>query len=94
MKIVDVIGEKIYKDGECIIIQGEKVDSFYIIEFGEVSILIRSRIKLNKDGGNQEVEIVCCYKGQYFGEFVLVINKFRVVLVYVVGDVKCLVMDV
>uniref|UniRef100_A0A2K6TKH4 cAMP-dependent protein kinase type II-alpha regulatory subunit n=1 Tax=Saimiri boliviensis boliviensis TaxID=39432 RepID=A0A2K6TKH4_SAIBB len=59
MKIVDVIREKIYKDGERIITQGEKADSFYIIESGEVSILIRSKTKSNKDGANQEVEISC-----------------------------------
>ncbi|XP_055134257.1 cAMP-dependent protein kinase type II-alpha regulatory subunit isoform X3 [Symphalangus syndactylus] len=94
MKIVDVIGEKIYKDAERIITQGEKADSFYIIESGEVSILIRSKTKSNKDGGNQEVEIARCHKGQYFGELALVTNKPRAASAYAVGDVKCLVMDV
>uniref|UniRef100_A0A8C9K8C4 cAMP-dependent protein kinase type II-alpha regulatory subunit n=1 Tax=Panthera tigris altaica TaxID=74533 RepID=A0A8C9K8C4_PANTA len=94
MKIVDVIGEKVYKDGERIITQGEKADSFYIIESGEVSILIRSKTKANKDGGNQEVEIARCHKGQYFGELALVTNKPRAASAYAVGDVKCLVMDV
>ncbi|ELK15076.1 cAMP-dependent protein kinase type II-alpha regulatory subunit [Pteropus alecto] len=94
MKIVDVIGEKTYKDGERIISQGEKADSFYIIESGEVSILIRSKTKANKDGGNQEVEIARCHKGQYFGELALVTNKPRAASAYAVGDVKCLVMDV
>uniref|UniRef100_A0ABI8AAJ2 cAMP-dependent protein kinase type II-alpha regulatory subunit n=1 Tax=Felis catus TaxID=9685 RepID=A0ABI8AAJ2_FELCA len=72
MKIVDVIGEKIYKDGERIITQ----------------------TKANKDGGNQEVEIARCHKGQYFGELALVTNKPRAASAYAVGDVKCLVMDV
>lgn len=94
MKIVDVIGEKIYKDGERIITQGEKADSFYIIESGEVSILIKSKTKSNKNGGNQEVEIAHCHKGQYFGELALVTNKPRAASAYAVGDVKCLVMDV
>ncbi|XP_059124687.1 cAMP-dependent protein kinase type II-alpha regulatory subunit isoform X4 [Peromyscus eremicus] len=94
MKIVDVIGEKIYKDGERIITQGEKADSFYIIESGEVSILIKSKTKTNKNGGNQEVEIAHCHKGQYFGELALVTNKPRAASAYAVGDVKCLVMDV
>ncbi|XP_006171105.2 cAMP-dependent protein kinase type II-alpha regulatory subunit [Tupaia chinensis] len=94
MKIVDVIGEKVYKDGERIITQGEKADSFYIIESGEVSILIRSKTKTNKDGENQEVEIARCHKGQYFGELALVTNKPRAASAYAVGDVKCLVMDV
>uniref|UniRef100_A0A5F9CUA4 cAMP-dependent protein kinase type II-alpha regulatory subunit n=1 Tax=Oryctolagus cuniculus TaxID=9986 RepID=A0A5F9CUA4_RABIT len=90
MKIVDVIGEKVYKDGERIITQGEKADSFYIIESGEVSILIKSKTKSNKDGGNQEVEIARCHKGQYFGELALVTNKPRAASAYAVGDVKCL----
>ncbi|CAO2633524.1 cAMP-dependent protein kinase type II-alpha regulatory subunit [Lemmus lemmus] len=72
MKIVDVIGEKIYKDGERIITQ----------------------TKSNKNGGNQEVEIAHCHKGQYFGELALVTNKPRAASAYAVGDVKCLVMDV
>uniref|UniRef100_A0A8C6MP13 cAMP-dependent protein kinase type II-alpha regulatory subunit n=1 Tax=Mus spicilegus TaxID=10103 RepID=A0A8C6MP13_MUSSI len=72
MKIVDVIGEKIYKDGERIIAQ----------------------TKSNKNGGNQEVEIAHCHKGQYFGELALVTNKPRAASAYAVGDVKCLVMDV
>uniref|UniRef100_H0WUZ9 cAMP-dependent protein kinase type II-alpha regulatory subunit n=1 Tax=Otolemur garnettii TaxID=30611 RepID=H0WUZ9_OTOGA len=94
MKIVDVIGEKIYKDGERIITQGEKADSFYIIESGEVSILLKSKTKTNKDGGNLEVEIARCHKGQYFGELALVTNKPRAASAYAIGDVKCLVMDV
>nr|XP_044992315.1 cAMP-dependent protein kinase type II-alpha regulatory subunit isoform X2 [Jaculus jaculus] len=48
LKIVDVIGEKIYRDGERIIAQGEKADSFYIVESGEVSILIRSKLWMFK----------------------------------------------
>ncbi|XP_048190805.1 cAMP-dependent protein kinase type II-alpha regulatory subunit [Perognathus longimembris pacificus] len=94
MKIVDVIGEKSYKDGERIIAQGDKADSFYIIESGEVSILIKSKTKTNKDAGNQEVEIARCHKGQYFGELALVTNKPRAASAYAIGDVKCLVMDV
>ncbi|KAM7063791.1 cAMP-dependent protein kinase type II-alpha regulatory subunit isoform 2-T2 [Molossus nigricans] len=94
MKIVDVIAEKSYKDGERIITQGEKADCFYIIESGEVSILIKSKTKTNKDDGNQEVEIARCHKGQYFGELALVTNKPRAASAYAVGDVKCLVMDV
>ncbi|XP_045435570.1 cAMP-dependent protein kinase type II-alpha regulatory subunit isoform X2 [Pipistrellus kuhlii] len=94
MKIVDVIGEKSFKDGERIITQGEKADCFYIIESGEVSILIRSKTQASKDNGAQEVEIARCHKGQYFGELALVTNKPRAASAYAVGDVKCLVMDV
>ncbi|KFO18614.1 cAMP-dependent protein kinase type II-alpha regulatory subunit [Fukomys damarensis] len=94
MKIVDVIGEKNYKDGECIITQGDKADSFYIIKSGEVRVMIRSKTKTNKDAGSQEVEIARSHKGQYFGELALVTNKPRAASVYAVGNVTCLVMDV
>uniref|UniRef100_F7D8A6 cAMP-dependent protein kinase type II-alpha regulatory subunit n=1 Tax=Monodelphis domestica TaxID=13616 RepID=F7D8A6_MONDO len=87
MKIVDVIGEKNYKDGEQIIAQGDKAESFYIVESGEVKILIKS--KTNKDT-EDEVEIARCQKGQYFGELALVTNKPRAASAYAVGDVKCL----
>ncbi|OBS59220.1 hypothetical protein A6R68_09653 [Neotoma lepida] len=52
-----------------------------------------SKTKTNKNGGNQEVEIAQCHKGQDFGELALVTNKPRAASAYVVGDVKCLVMD-
>ncbi|XP_053234359.1 cAMP-dependent protein kinase type II-alpha regulatory subunit [Podarcis raffonei] len=93
MKIVDVIGEKTFQDGERIIAQGDKADSFYIVESGEVKILIKSKTVTGKDA-NQEVEIARCEKGQYFGELALVTNKPRAASAYAVGEVKCLVMDV
>ncbi|XP_066474595.1 cAMP-dependent protein kinase type II-alpha regulatory subunit [Tiliqua scincoides] len=93
MKIVDVIGEKTYRDGERIISQGDKADSFYIVESGEVKILIKSKTVTGKDA-NQEVEIARCQKGQYFGELALVTNKPRAASAYAVGEVKCLVMDI
>uniref|UniRef100_A0A0B8RXG2 cAMP-dependent protein kinase type II-alpha regulatory subunit n=1 Tax=Philothamnus irregularis TaxID=1899461 RepID=A0A0B8RXG2_9SAUR len=93
MKIVDVIGEKTYQDGERIIAQGDKAESFFIVESGEVKIMIKSKTVTAKDA-NQEVEIARCQKGQYFGELALVTNKPRAASAYAVGVVKCLVMDV
>ncbi|KAM5148801.1 cAMP-dependent protein kinase type II-alpha regulatory subunit [Mantella aurantiaca] len=93
MKIVDVIGEKIYKDGDRIIVQGDKADSFYIVESGEVKIMMKSKTKSGQES-NQEVELTRCKRGQYFGELALVTNKPRAASAYAVDDVKCLVMDV
>ncbi|OXB66230.1 hypothetical protein ASZ78_000655 [Callipepla squamata] len=93
MKIVDVIGEKVYQDGERIISQGDKADCFYIVESGEVKIMIKSKTMMSKEA-NQEVEIARCHRGQYFGELALVTNKPRAASAYAVGEVKCLVMDV
>lgn len=53
-------------------------------------ILYLLQTKTNKNGGNQEVEIAHCHKGQYFGELALVTNKPRAASAYAVGDVKCL----
>uniref|UniRef100_A0A8C5SIC4 cAMP-dependent protein kinase type II-alpha regulatory subunit n=1 Tax=Laticauda laticaudata TaxID=8630 RepID=A0A8C5SIC4_LATLA len=89
MKIVDVIGEKTYQDGERIIAQGDKAESFFIVESGEVKIMIKSKTITVKDA-NQEVEIARCEKGQYFGELALVTNKPRAASAYAVGVVKCL----
>ncbi|XP_029457139.1 cAMP-dependent protein kinase type II-alpha regulatory subunit [Rhinatrema bivittatum] len=93
MKIVDVIGEKLYQDGERIIAQGDKADCFYIVESGEVKIMMKSKTKTGQES-NQEVEIARCSRGQYFGELALVTNKPRAASAYAIGDVKCLVMDV
>ncbi|KAM4653851.1 cAMP-dependent protein kinase type II-alpha regulatory subunit isoform 1-T1 [Amazona ochrocephala] len=93
MKIVDVIGEKVYQDGERILSQGDKADCFYIVETGEVKILIKSKTVTSTEV-NQEVEIGRCQRGQYFGELALITNKPRAASAYAVGEVKCLVMDV
>ncbi|XP_068170398.1 protein kinase, cAMP-dependent, regulatory, type II, alpha, B isoform X1 [Antennarius striatus] len=89
MKIVDVLGVRVFKDGDCIITQGEEADCFYIVESGEVKIMIKSRME-----DDTEVEVACCSRGQYFGELALVTNKPRAASVYAVGQTKCLVIDV
>uniref|UniRef100_A0A673C6L0 cAMP-dependent protein kinase type II-alpha regulatory subunit n=1 Tax=Sphaeramia orbicularis TaxID=375764 RepID=A0A673C6L0_9TELE len=93
MKIVDVLGARVFKDGECIITQGDKADCFYIVESGEVKILIKSKTKAGQQD-NTEVEVARCSRGQYFGELALVTNKPRAASVYAVGETKCLVIDV
>lgn len=93
MKIVDVLGAKSFQDGERIIKQGDKADCFYIVESGEVKIMMKSKTKAAQQD-NTEVEIARCNRGQYFGELALVTNKPRAASAYAVGEVKCLVMDV
>ncbi|XP_045931766.1 protein kinase, cAMP-dependent, regulatory, type II, alpha, B isoform X1 [Micropterus dolomieu] len=96
MKIVDVLGARAFKDGECIITQGEEADCFYIVELGEVKIMIKSKVSSTKAGqqDNTEVEVARCSRGQYFGELALVTNKPRAASVYAVGETKCLVIDI
>ncbi|XP_041744497.1 cAMP-dependent protein kinase type II-alpha regulatory subunit-like [Coregonus clupeaformis] len=93
MKIVDFVGMRVFRDEECIITQGDKADCFYIVESGEVKIMILSKTKAGQQG-NAEVEIARCSRGQYFGELALVTNKPRAASVYAVGVAKCLVIDI
>ncbi|XP_029472137.1 cAMP-dependent protein kinase type II-beta regulatory subunit isoform X2 [Rhinatrema bivittatum] len=93
MKVVDVIGTKIYRDGEQIIAQGDGADSFFIVESGEVRITMKSKSKPDVEE-NGAVEIARYSRGQYFGELALVTNKPRAASAFAVGNVKCLVMDV
>ncbi|XP_008280897.1 protein kinase, cAMP-dependent, regulatory, type II, alpha, B [Stegastes partitus] len=93
MKIVDILGARAYKDGDRLITQGEKADCFFIVESGEVKIMIKSKTKAGQQD-NTEVEVARCSRGQYFGELALVTNKPRAASVYAVGDTKCLVIDI
>ncbi|XP_028934278.1 cAMP-dependent protein kinase type II-beta regulatory subunit [Ornithorhynchus anatinus] len=93
LKVVDVIGTKIYKDGEQIIAQGDLADSFFIVESGEVKITMKRKNKQEVEE-NDSVEIARYSRGQYFGELALVTNKPRAASAYAIGTVKCLAMDV
>ncbi|CAL9702813.1 unnamed protein product [Knipowitschia caucasica] len=93
MKIVDVLGAKQFSNAERIITQGDKADCFYIVESGDVKIMMKSKTKADH-ADNAEVEIARCSRGQYFGELALVTNKPRAASAYAEGDVKCLVIDV
>ncbi|XP_067271245.1 protein kinase, cAMP-dependent, regulatory, type II, alpha, B [Pseudorasbora parva] len=93
MKIVDVLGMKNFRDGEQIIQQGDSADCFYIVESGEVRIMIKSKTNAGQRS-NQEVEVARCTRGQYFGELALVTNKPRAASVYAAGETRCLVIDV
>ncbi|XP_029682399.1 protein kinase, cAMP-dependent, regulatory, type II, alpha, B isoform X2 [Takifugu rubripes] len=87
MKIVDALAARGFKDGERIITQGDDADCFYIVESGQVRIMIKSK-------NNVEVEVARCSRGHYFGELALVTNKPRAASVYAVGETKCLVIDI
>ncbi|XP_050781993.1 cAMP-dependent protein kinase type II-beta regulatory subunit isoform X2 [Gopherus flavomarginatus] len=93
LKVVDVIGTKIYKDGEQIITQGDMADCFFIVESGEVRITMKRKNKQDVEE-NGAVEIARYSRGQYFGELALVTNKPRAASAFALGTVKCLVMDV
>ncbi|XP_029682397.1 protein kinase, cAMP-dependent, regulatory, type II, alpha, B isoform X1 [Takifugu rubripes] len=91
MKIVDALAARGFKDGERIITQGDDADCFYIVESGQVRIMIKSKVS---EQNNVEVEVARCSRGHYFGELALVTNKPRAASVYAVGETKCLVIDI
>ncbi|XP_077583459.1 protein kinase, cAMP-dependent, regulatory, type II, alpha, B [Stigmatopora nigra] len=93
MKIVDVLGARCFKDGERIIAQGDMADCFYMVESGQVRIMIQIKMKAGQQD-EAEVEVARCSRGQYFGELALVTNKPRAASVYAVGETKCLVIDI
>ncbi|XP_072509166.1 cAMP-dependent protein kinase type II-beta regulatory subunit isoform X2 [Notamacropus eugenii] len=93
LKVVDVIGTKVYKDGEQIIAQGDSADSFFIIESGEVKISMKRKNQQEAEE-NGAIEIARYSRGQYFGELALVTNKPRAASAHAIGTVKCLAMDV
>ncbi|KAK2098046.1 cAMP-dependent protein kinase type II-beta regulatory subunit [Saguinus oedipus] len=93
LKVVDVIGTKVYNDGEQIISQGDSADSFFIVKSGEVKITMKTKGKSEVEE-NDAVEIPQCSRGQYFGELALVTNKPRAASAHATGTVKCLAMDV
>uniref|UniRef100_A0A8C2Q967 cAMP-dependent protein kinase type II regulatory subunit n=2 Tax=Cyprinus carpio TaxID=7962 RepID=A0A8C2Q967_CYPCA len=82
MKIVDVLGVKLFQDGERIIMQ---------VNF---TVALKSSSLKSDRQDNAEVEIARCSRGQYFGELALVTNKPRAASAYAIGDIKCLVIDV
>uniref|UniRef100_A0A2K5CUT7 cAMP-dependent protein kinase type II regulatory subunit n=1 Tax=Aotus nancymaae TaxID=37293 RepID=A0A2K5CUT7_AOTNA len=89
LKVVDVIGTKVYNDGEQIIAQGYSADSLFIV----LKITMKRKGKSEVEE-NDAVEIARCSQGQYFGELALVTNKPRVASAHAIGTVKCLAMDV
>ncbi|XP_068714525.1 cAMP-dependent protein kinase type II regulatory subunit-like isoform X1 [Montipora foliosa] len=89
MNLADALQSKKFKDGECVIQQGDEADCMFFVESGLASIKIR-----NQDDSTQEVELTQCTKGGYFGELALVTHKPRAASVYAIGDLVCAVLDV
>jgi len=85
-KIADCVDEENYHDGDRIIKQNAKGDTFYIIRDGTVRITIDQ-----EDGSENEV----CKKGrgEYFGEIALMKEDRRTANVYAKGPVSLYTLD-
>ncbi|XP_003739419.1 cAMP-dependent protein kinase type II regulatory subunit [Galendromus occidentalis] len=88
MNLCDALMPKEFKEGDCIIKQGDSADGMYFLEDGTVSIRVRS------EGSEEEKEISRFTNGTYFGELSLITHKPRAASVYACSDVKTAFLDV
>ncbi|XP_069581239.1 cGMP-dependent protein kinase 1-like isoform X2 [Brachyistius frenatus] len=86
-KLADVMEETHYEDGEYIIRQGARGDTFFILSKGTVNVTQR-------DSTNQElVHLRELTRGNWFGEKALQGEDVRTANVIAAGAVTCLVID-
>lgn len=76
---------KIYQDGEIIIRQGDIGDCMYVIQEGQVEILIEQ--------GGKEVQLAVRDKGEMFGEMAIFEKEKRSATVRALGIVRLLSVD-
>ncbi|GAA5820641.1 hypothetical protein JCM11251_003089 [Rhodosporidiobolus azoricus] len=67
-KIADALEEKVYEEGEAVVVEGEVGKNFYIIESGRAEVTKRKR----GAGGVDEEVLGTLGKGDYFGELALI----------------------
>jgi len=79
--LADALMSKTFKDGTCIIRQGDQADGMFFLEKGVIRVTI-----INPNG--EEEELGEHQKGKYFGELALIENQPRSANVYAKGDVK------
>ncbi|GAA6041142.1 hypothetical protein JCM8097_004136 [Rhodosporidiobolus ruineniae] len=68
-KIADALEEKVYDEGEAVVVEGEVGKNFYIIESGAAEVTKRKR---NAQGVVEEEVLGVLGKGDYFGELALI----------------------
>ena len=63
LQVVNVMGRRVYNDGDVIIKEGEKADSFYVVVTGMVRVMVSDAGEI---GGQRQVTEY--YANDYFGE--------------------------
>ena len=87
IKIIDMTGHKVYKKGDRLCSQGEKSDTLFIINEGQVKIS-----KLTRSGKEQIVHIFT--NGDFFGELSLFTSDETYNFdAYAVSDIKMCTLD-
>lgn len=82
-QLASALDHSVHEDGDILIKQGEKGDSFYIIESGSV------KCTQTKASG-REVELLSLKAGDYFGEMALMLNETRHANCVAIGKVTAL----
>lgn len=76
---------KVYHDGEIIIRQGDIGDCMYVIQEGQVEVIVEQ--------GDREVQLAVRGKGELFGEMAIFEKERRSATVRAVGTVRLLTVD-
>jgi CRP-like cAMP-binding protein len=76
---------KVYQEGEVIVRQGEVGDCMYVIQEGQVEVM------LEKDG--EEVRLAVRGEGEFFGEMAIFEREVRMATVRALGQARVLTID-
>ena len=77
---------KIYQDGELIICEGEEGDCMYVIQEGEVEVLIKGE-------EDQDIRLGVRQKGEFIGEMAIFDRDVRSATVRALGQARVLTVD-
>jgi CRP-like cAMP-binding protein len=76
---------KVYKDGEVIVRQGEAGDCMYVIQAGQVKVVVEM--------GGREVQIAIRGEGEFFGEMAIFEREKRMATVRALGEARVVTID-
>lgn len=76
---------KVYEDGELVVQRGDTGDSMYVIQEGQVEVLVE------KDG--KKVRLRVLGEGEFFGEMAIFEREARSATVRVLGKARLLTVD-
>jgi len=77
---------RVYQDGEIIIRQGEPGECMYVIQEGEVEVLIAGE-------GEKEIRLGVRGEGEFFGEMAIFDRNVRSATVRALGEARVLTVD-
>lgn len=76
---------RVYENGESIVRQGEAGDCMYVIQQGQVEVIVEQ--------AGQEVQIAVRGEGEFFGEMAIFEREVRMATVRALGEARVLTID-